>query len=381
MYYLLSLASHALAVEIQHFQDFLAVGTLVDADIPYVGHQGEVDDARLVLLVVRHELIQLVVLLAVEGEDTLVLLYELQRLVELVVRESQTLGAEIKLAYQTPCNSVSVQDGAVFFKGQALQGVTGGMSQVQSLADTLLGGVFLYDTFLYGYALGYHLLQVGVVYVVQVEGDELGPVLRIADNAVLQHLGITGTDVIGIQSAQEVGTEDDGAGAVEDTYLVLQSAKVDACLASHAGIDHTQQCGGDIDVLNAALEGAGSKAAQVRNHAAAQADKQAVACGATLLQGLPDGRECLESLVLVGSTNGYHLGLLQIGIVFYEGPAELQGGGVGEDKELVMRTALNGLAQVFRKVLAYDYVLFHYHLLRSLYKIAAKIQKTLNIEH
>jgi len=44
-------------------------------------------------------------------------------------------------------------------------------------------------------------------------------------------------------------------------------------------------------------------------------------------------------------------------------------------------TAPDGLLQVVLQVLADDYVLFHYHLLRSLYKIAAKIQKTLNIAH
>ena len=255
------------------------------------------------------------------------------------------------------------------------------MAQIQCFADSLLGGVFFYDTFLYGNALSYHLLQVGVVYVVQIKGNQLCPVLCIADNAVLQHLGISGTNVITVQGAQELSAEYNGAGAVEDTNLVFQSTEVNARLASYTCIYHTQKGSGDIDVLNAALEGTGSKAAKVRNHTAAQADEQAVACGASLLKGFPDGREGLKGLVLIGGTNGYHLSLLQIGVVPDNGPAELQGSGVCKNKKFVMRTALDGLAQIFRKVLAYDYVLFHYRLLGNLYKIVAKIQKTLNIEH
>ena len=62
------LTTHAFAIEIQHVLDFFLRSGLVDADVANIGHKSEVDDARLVLLVVLHKLIQAVVLLAVEGK-------------------------------------------------------------------------------------------------------------------------------------------------------------------------------------------------------------------------------------------------------------------------------------------------------------------------
>ena len=70
-------AAHALAIEIQHILNFGLRGGLVDANVTNISHKGEVDDARLILLVVLHELIKAVVLLAIEGEYAVCLLYKL----------------------------------------------------------------------------------------------------------------------------------------------------------------------------------------------------------------------------------------------------------------------------------------------------------------
>ena len=49
--------AHCLTVEVEHIQYLFLGGTLVDADVTDFAHQREVDDARTVLLVVRHEFI------------------------------------------------------------------------------------------------------------------------------------------------------------------------------------------------------------------------------------------------------------------------------------------------------------------------------------
>ena len=51
------LATHALAIEVKHVQDLFVIGTLIDANVPDASHKGEIYDARLVLLVVRHKLV------------------------------------------------------------------------------------------------------------------------------------------------------------------------------------------------------------------------------------------------------------------------------------------------------------------------------------
>ena len=79
--------------EVEHPGYLVLRGLLVDADVADAGQQREVDDARLVLLVVRHEGVELVVLLAVEREDSVVLADEGYGLPQLVLREAALHGA------------------------------------------------------------------------------------------------------------------------------------------------------------------------------------------------------------------------------------------------------------------------------------------------
>ena len=86
---------------------------------------------------------------------------------------------------------------------------------------------------------------------------------------MLEHLGIAGKDVLAVEGAEELRAEDDRGGIVEHPDLILQSTEVDARLAADAGVDHGEQGGGDVDVLDAALESGCREAAQVGDHAAA----------------------------------------------------------------------------------------------------------------
>ena len=51
------LAAHGFAIEVEHIHDFFFGGRLVNADIAYFAHQGEIDDACAVLLVVSHKFV------------------------------------------------------------------------------------------------------------------------------------------------------------------------------------------------------------------------------------------------------------------------------------------------------------------------------------
>ena len=94
------------------------------------------------------------------------------------------------------------------------------------------------------------------------------PHLLVGDEAVLQHLGIAREDILLIQCLQELRVENHAGGIVKDPDLVLQSVEVDTGLSAHGGIDHREQRGGDVDVIDAPLEGGGRKAPEVGHHAA-----------------------------------------------------------------------------------------------------------------
>ena len=74
--------------------------------------------------------------------------------------------------------------------GKAFEGMTGGVSEVESLAEAFFRGVFLHDSLFHFYALGNQSAQEIVVDGLEVEAEQLLPALFIADEAVLEHLGI-----------------------------------------------------------------------------------------------------------------------------------------------------------------------------------------------
>jgi len=84
--------------EVQHFEDFLLRGTLVDADVTDIAKKREVDDARRVLLVVGHVGVKFFVIIAGDGERAVVLLDETNRLTHLVSWEARFGAGEVELA-------------------------------------------------------------------------------------------------------------------------------------------------------------------------------------------------------------------------------------------------------------------------------------------
>ena len=164
--------------------------------------------------------------------------------------------------------------------------------------------IFGDDALLHSDALPHHLLKDGEVRLLNVEGEVAAEHGIIGDESVLQHLGITAAQVLRVEGLQELRVEDDGAGSIEDTNLILQASEVDARFTPDAGIDHGQQRRGDVDVGDAALEGGGGEAPEVRNHATAQVDEHGMARGTTLAQCRPHGCQRVEVLGLVGGGNG-----------------------------------------------------------------------------
>ncbi len=64
------LAELSFSEEIECFLDFFCRSRLVDADISYASQHGEVDDAILVLLVMMHQLDELIIVIAGDIQRT-----------------------------------------------------------------------------------------------------------------------------------------------------------------------------------------------------------------------------------------------------------------------------------------------------------------------
>lgn len=79
------LQPHALAEEVESLKNSIFIGRLVEADFTYIFQQGEVDDAGRIFFVMQHQLVQVVVVFAGEGEGTVVLLDELDDLTHAVL--------------------------------------------------------------------------------------------------------------------------------------------------------------------------------------------------------------------------------------------------------------------------------------------------------
>ena len=225
-----------------------------------------------------------------------------------------------------------MQHGTLLGKCQTLKGMPDGVTQIECLADTLFGGILLHYALLHSHALGYHLLQVWQIGLRKVEAHKLVPMPARADESVLEHLGITRTEVHVVKRSQEARRENHRAGRTEDSYLVLQTAEVDACLAAYTGIHHAEQRGGNVDVRDSALECAGCKTAQVGHHAAAQIDHEAVSGGSSLLQRCPYRHERFDVLVLIGGLDDDVHRSVQALHAGEQRAAKPVGSGVGEHK-------------------------------------------------
>lgn len=103
--------------EVECFFNFFCSCCLVDADISDAAQHGEVDDAILILLVVLHQLDELIIVITGDIQRTIVFLDESNGLSHLVCRESSLSHAEIKFRDETECHSITMQD-SLRFKAQ-----------------------------------------------------------------------------------------------------------------------------------------------------------------------------------------------------------------------------------------------------------------------
>jgi hypothetical protein len=176
--------------------------------------------------------------------------------------------------------------------------------------------------------------------------------------SVLQHFGIAGEKVAGIEAAQEPGFQQDGGSRGEDTDFILQSVEVDACFSAYGCVYHGKQGGRDVDVCNAAFESGSRKAAEVGDHSAAQVYQERMAGGSLFAQSLPHGSQSLQIFVHVFCSDNDFGGIFQCGDALQLRQAKAVCMFVGKDEKLVVRTFSDGMRQVVFQLLAEDYFLF-----------------------
>ena len=162
-----------------------------------------------------------------------------------------------------------------------------------------------------------------------------------------------------VEGVEEGGIDDDGVGWIEHAYFVFKSVKIDTSLSAHAGINHGKERCGDIDIFDASLEGAGSKSAQVCDHAASKIDKQGMACGTAIAHGFPHLSKRIQCLARISGTNDYRLGMTQAGKMLHHRETLLVCSLVGQQKKLVMRYMLYGVCQCLCYVCRNNNVICH----------------------
>ena len=147
--------------------------------------------------------------------------------------------------------------------------MTCSVAEVECLAYTVLQRILGDDALFDGHTIGQHALEGGQVELlgIEIEIQQFCPHRFIGDEPVLEHFGIAGKDVLAVEGTQKLCTENNRSSIVEHPDLILQTSEVNACLAADAGVDHRKQGGGDIDVIDAALESGCRKAAQISHHA------------------------------------------------------------------------------------------------------------------
>lgn len=150
--------SSALTIEVEGFVYFFLRGSLVDADVADATEQSEVDAARRVLLVMRHEFEKDGVVIAGDGHATVVFVDETDGLAHLVGGEAGLDGAQVELADEAKGDGIAVKDRGVV-QGKRLKGVANGVAEVKRLADAVFQGVFGNDALFDGHTVGQHALK------------------------------------------------------------------------------------------------------------------------------------------------------------------------------------------------------------------------------
>ena len=113
----------ALSHEVEHLEDLFFGGCAVDVDVSYAAEEGEVYLCAAILLVVLHELVEFVILLASEVGDAVEFLDVLQCLAQCVCGEALAKVREVEFADESPGYGISVEARGAASHGHGLEGV------------------------------------------------------------------------------------------------------------------------------------------------------------------------------------------------------------------------------------------------------------------
>ena len=105
---------HTFPVKVEHLENRFFVRRLVQADIAYLFQQREIDAAGSVFLVMLHQFVKAVVLLAAKGESAVILFDKLDGLAHFIFRKAGFEVGEVKFAHKSPRHGITMQYRTVF---------------------------------------------------------------------------------------------------------------------------------------------------------------------------------------------------------------------------------------------------------------------------
>ena len=175
--------SSALTIEVEGFVYFFLRGSLVDADVADATEQSEVDAARRVLLVMRHEFEKDGVVIAGDGHTTVVFADETDGLAHLVGGEVGLGGAQVEFADKAESHEVTMEQGRLHTgdsprvircaahrgdsphcaQRKGFERMAHGVAEVEGFAEAVLQGILGDDALLDGHAVCQHALKGGEV--------------------------------------------------------------------------------------------------------------------------------------------------------------------------------------------------------------------------
>lgn len=154
--------------------------------------------------------------------------------------------------------------------------MTDRMAEVQRLTDAVLFRVFLHDTFLYGYGLGDHPVQEGIIDLrIEVEQQDGSVNIHRTDKRMLDHFGIAGKQVVAVERTQELTIDKDTFGWIKEPTSFFKPLKL-IPVFPHGRIDRSHQGSRDIDGPQSAFESRTGEASHIGNHTAAQIDQKRI---------------------------------------------------------------------------------------------------------
>src|SRR5712692_9751210 len=225
------------------------------------------------------------------------------------LRKKPELTRQVRGHGHSGSDRLAVQPGAI---AQArLDGMAEGVAEIKQLAQASLAFV-LADDFGLDRNRAHHRVAecIGIAREQAIEiGFEPAEERRVADQAILDHLGDSGAQLALGQGLQGIEVGEHQLGLMKSADHVFPERMVDRGLAADRRIHLREERRGNLDVLHAALIGGGGKAGQVPDHSAPESDESTVAPAALLEQRIEDRVERAPVLVFlpIGDHDADHL--------------------------------------------------------------------------